>query len=165
MSRIKRYLLGLSLTLNLFVSAIAGGQPGMTISARAGFARADGSTAAACLCQTLDFFFRGPGDHCAEAMAGYYTRAAGQLNDRWVPDSSGGFMWWHPSRSMTVFVQVPIGTERVCAYDDAGGESCTAPAAGDWLVLVAWNETMPAGVRIFYGGLWQELAGIKQPIS
>ncbi len=71
---LKRYLLGLSLSLNVLASAVLGGDPTVTVSARAGHARERGATAGRVVCailNVLDITVDGQtasGDHCTKAV-------------------------------------------------------------------------------------------------
>lgn len=79
----KRYLLALSMAANQLFNALIGGNPQMSTSARAGYAREHGSRGGRIMCSVLeavDFHpFRKPElsalDHCAIAMLNYESRA------------------------------------------------------------------------------------------
>ena len=71
---LRRYLLGLSLSLNVLASAVLGGDPTVTVSARAGHARAHGHMTGRVVCailNVLDVTVDGStpsGDHCTKAI-------------------------------------------------------------------------------------------------
>lgn len=71
---LRRYLLGISLSLNIVASAILGGDPTVTVSARAGHARAKGAVTGRVVCailNVLDVTVDGhtpEGDHCDKAI-------------------------------------------------------------------------------------------------
>lgn len=72
----KGYFLSLLMALNQLVNTIAGGDPDMAVSARAGYARERGSKVGAAICHTLNWFdlrdAQAPeGDHCTLAMRNY----------------------------------------------------------------------------------------------
>jgi len=74
--RVKRWFFGLTLALNQLGNAILGGDPQMTISARAGFAREKGAKFGAGVCHVLDWLdYRDGdspnGDHCQIAIVNY----------------------------------------------------------------------------------------------
>lgn len=67
--RIKRWALAIALASNHLVNALIGGDPNMTVSARAGYARDKGSKFAAGTCHVLDWLDprdgdAPQGDHC-----------------------------------------------------------------------------------------------------
>jgi len=71
---VKRWLLGLSMALNQLANALLGGNPDMSVSARAAYAREHGNKVGASVCHVLDWLDPhdgdGPrGDHCDVAIA------------------------------------------------------------------------------------------------
>lgn len=162
---LKRYLLGLTITLNLFANAVLGGEPGMTISARAGFARAHGNRMGTFWCAALDSVFLGRTDHCNDALLGYLERAARNMQkaeDRWPLDAptNGGFMYWIPAGSKTIFISHPKHTEQLCVEHAGGLTTCMNPASDSVITLIDWGSTYPEwpiAVRILVNGEWREL--------
>ena len=69
----KRWLLGISMAFNQLFSALLGGDPDISVSARAGYARAGGSGTGTVVCQILDWLDPHDGDalkgdHCDIAI-------------------------------------------------------------------------------------------------
>ena len=67
------WLLGLSMALNQLANALFGGDPDMSLSARAGYARAHGAKLGGAVCQLLDWVDPHDGDsprgdHCEIAI-------------------------------------------------------------------------------------------------
>lgn len=80
MGKFKHWLLAVSMAANQFVNAVTGGDPDMSVSARAGFAREHGSKAGTAICRVLEFvdvhpFGNDSGDHCGIAMKHELERA------------------------------------------------------------------------------------------
>lgn len=81
-----RYLLNLSMALNQLASAILAGNPHMSTSARAGYARERGSKGGAFVCHLLEAIdphlindkrppeTKIPGDHCSIARFNYENK-------------------------------------------------------------------------------------------
>lgn len=78
--RVGRWLAALCLASNHWGNALLGGEADMTISARAGYARAKGSKVGAGMCHFLDWTDHRDGDdpvrgdHCDIAVANYEAR-------------------------------------------------------------------------------------------
>lgn len=66
MQFLARYTLRVLIGLDMFASAITGGQPGDTISYRAAVARANGSKFACVFCKFLNILQK---DHCTVTLA------------------------------------------------------------------------------------------------
>ena len=69
----KHFLLGISMALNQLVNAVTGGNPDMSVSARAGYARDRGAKVGTAVCHVLDWLdprdANAPaGDHCFIAV-------------------------------------------------------------------------------------------------
>lgn len=68
-----RYLLSLSMAFNQLANVVLGGNPDMSISARAGYARARGAKFGTGVCHVLDWLDwhdgdAPEGDHCQKAV-------------------------------------------------------------------------------------------------
>ena len=80
---VTHYLLAVALACNQLGNAILGGDPGMTTSARAGYARAQGHHLGAGVCRVLEWLdphlvndkrppaTKIPGDHCQIAVTNF----------------------------------------------------------------------------------------------
>lgn len=79
MRRLKRWLIGVLMAANQLGNAILGGDPDMSVSARAGYAREHGSKFAAGVCRVLDWVDPRDGDslegdHCMIAITNHELR-------------------------------------------------------------------------------------------
>lgn len=75
----KHWLLAVSMAANQLVNALTGGNPQMSVSARAGYAREHGSKGGIVTCRVLEFldvhpFSHTKEDHCQIAIRNYETR-------------------------------------------------------------------------------------------
>jgi len=69
-----RWLLGAAMGANQFLNALAGGDPDMAMSARAGYARERGSRTGRIACRALDVLDFRNADHCAAAVEHHEER-------------------------------------------------------------------------------------------
>lgn len=81
MEALKLYLFNVALGLDLFASAVLGGNPGETLSGRAGSAYEQGKLRGRIFCPLINFVMRDP-QHCQQARLGDILRARAVIADQ-----------------------------------------------------------------------------------